>query len=114
MSFKASPILTGFRHAEEQSEIELRSEVEPSGRLHPDKKTCGNITKPCHSERSEESAVVCFQGDKCRCFAALSMTERFFHTFKPSGRMRHPLVTQGKDPTPFSTNFLNPGPEAGI
>ena len=24
---------------------------------------------PCHSERSEESAFLCFQADKCRCFA---------------------------------------------
>jgi hypothetical protein len=29
--------------------------------------------------------VVCFQGDKCRCFASLSMTARFFHTFSLIG-----------------------------
>ena len=35
----------------------------------------------CHSERSEESAFVCFRGDKCRCFAALSMTAGFVTAF---------------------------------
>ena len=39
---------------------------------------CEKIAKPCHSERSEESAFVCFQRDKCRCFASLSMTDDFF------------------------------------
>ena len=30
----------------------------------------------CHSERSEESALICIHANKCRCFAALSMTAR--------------------------------------
>ena len=51
---------------------------------------CEKITKPCHSERSEESAFVCFQGNKCRCFASLSMTANFF---TPSGnRFSSPMV----------------------
>jgi hypothetical protein len=41
-------------------------------------RSCEKIDNPCHSERSEESAVVCFQEDKCRCFASLSMTAHFF------------------------------------
>ena len=39
---------------------------------------CERITKSCHSERSEESAVVCFQKDKSRFFASLRMTDDFF------------------------------------
>jgi hypothetical protein len=39
--------------------------------------TCEEITKSCHSERSEESAVVCFQKDKSRFFALLRMTDDF-------------------------------------
>jgi len=44
---------------------------------------CEKIGNPCHSERSEESAVVCFQEYKCRCFASLSMTAHF-STASPS------------------------------
>jgi hypothetical protein len=31
-----------------------------------------------HFQSSEEPAVVCFQEEKCRCFASLSMTAHFF------------------------------------
>ncbi len=34
--------------------------------------------KSCHSERSEESAFVCFQRVKCGCFASFSKTDDFF------------------------------------
>ena len=35
----------------------------------PERRRCEEIDRPCHSERSEESAIVCIQWDKCRCFA---------------------------------------------
>jgi hypothetical protein len=52
-------------------------------RCHPEREkrvpgTCEIITKSCHPERSEESAVVCFQKDKSRFFASLRMTDDFF------------------------------------
>ena len=43
----------------------------------PGQRRCEEITNPCHSERSEESAFVCFQRDKCRFFASLRMTGRW-------------------------------------
>jgi hypothetical protein len=39
---------------------------------------------PSHSERSEESVVVCFQEDKCRCFAKFTLSEQ---TADPSLRV---------------------------
>jgi hypothetical protein len=39
---------------------------------------CEETTKPCHSERSEESVLVCFQRDKCRFFASLRVTDDSF------------------------------------
>jgi hypothetical protein len=50
-------------------------------------RNCERIDSLCHSERSEESAVVCFHEDKCRCFALLSMTALFLHRFR---RFPHP------------------------
>ena len=55
----------------------LQSQVgqRPDGADGPTLGRCGKISKPCHSERSEESVFVCFQGDECRYFASLSMTD---------------------------------------
>jgi len=44
----------------------------------PALRRCEKITRPCHSERSEESAFVGAQRDKCRFFASLRMTDNFF------------------------------------
>jgi hypothetical protein len=41
----------------------------PYNSLSSSLRRCEKIGNPCHSERSEESAVVCSQEDKCRCFA---------------------------------------------
>jgi len=93
-------------------QIRLRSLGETSGsavccaeRL----RSCEKIEWPCHSERSEESAFLCFQADKCRCFASLSMTVRFFHSFcafptvcaltnplRAAGRLSLPAARSGK------------------
>jgi hypothetical protein len=55
----------------------------PKTRSTERRRTRGKIANPCHSERSEESAFLCFQADKCRCFASLSMTAHFFTASKP-------------------------------
>ena len=39
-------------------------------------RSCEKIGNPCHSERSEESVVACFQKYKCRCFAKFTLSEQ--------------------------------------
>jgi len=54
--------------------------------------TCEKITQSCHSERSEESAVVCFQKDKSRFFASLRMTDDSFTASGAVGHILAPLM----------------------
>ena len=69
----------------ELAEREKRAERRIPGR-------CEKIDWPCHSQRSEESAFLCFQAGKCRCFAKFTLSEQ---TADPSPAERDQRGSEG-------------------
>jgi len=76
--------------------------------------TCEKITKSCHSERSEESAFVCFQKDKSRFFASLRMTDDFFTASRYALPGRHGFLTVFSNPNCATALLTLPSDPYGL